>query len=117
MTDVEILASTYFDTGTSYRREKVKNPDSGVTETIWVEVNKNFKCALSRSQRTELIEVDGVGNVYESYALFTVPNLNFKAGDKVTIKTLMGTTDYIVSSVPFKYSSHQEMFVVNKERV
>lgn len=117
MTDVEILSSTYSDTGTSYRREKVKNHDSGVTETIWVEVNKNFKCALSRSKRTELMKVDGIGKVYESYELFTVPNLDFKAGDKITIKTLMGTYDYIVSSKPFKYASHQEMFVVDNDMV
>lgn len=115
--DINILASTYFDTGTSYRRDKVKNSETGITETVWVEINKNFKCAMSRSKRTELMEVDGIGKVYESYALFTFPSLDLKIGDKITIKSLMGTSDYVVSSEPFKYASHQEMFIVDKDRV
>ena len=33
MTDIEILESTYFDKCTIKRKEKIKNPITGVTET------------------------------------------------------------------------------------
>ena len=34
MTDIEILESTYFDKCTIKRKEKIKNPNTGVTETV-----------------------------------------------------------------------------------
>ena len=45
MTDIEILESTYFDKCTIKRKEKIKNPDTGVTETIEVIIAEDVKCA------------------------------------------------------------------------
>ena len=46
MTDIEILESTYFDKCTIKRKEKIKNPITGVTETKEVIIVENAKCAL-----------------------------------------------------------------------
>ena len=48
MTDIEILESTYFDKCTIKRKEKIKNPITGVTETKEVIIAEDVKCALSK---------------------------------------------------------------------
>ena len=48
MTDIEILESTYFDKCTIKRKEKIKNPNTGVTETVEKIIAENVKCALSK---------------------------------------------------------------------
>ena len=63
MTDIEILESTYFDKCTIKRKEKIKNPITGVTETKEVIIVEDVKCALSTEGRRNVITVDGVGKV------------------------------------------------------
>lgn len=117
MTDVEILSNTYFDTGTILRCQKYINEETGVTKSKELEIIKDFKCALSKNNRNEIIEIDGTGKIAESYSFFTMPNIDLRTGDKLMIKSLSGVDTFIVSSKPFKYASHLEVILSYKDRV
>lgn len=117
MTDIEVLEMTYLDTFSLFRKEKVKNEDTGITETVEVEVYSYKKCALSKNHLTNIMQIDGVGNLVESYTFFTNPSLEIKAGDKLVIASISGTDTFKASSNPFKYDSHQELILLYKDRV
>lgn len=117
MTDVEILESTYFDTFSLFRKEKIKNPSTGVTETVEVKVYDNEKCALSKNKITDMLNVDGVGNVVESYNFFSNPRFKLKVGDRLVISSLSGEDAFKIASKPFYYHSHVELVLSFKDRV
>ena len=87
MTDIEILESTYFDKCTIKRKEKIKNPDTGVTETKEVIIVENVKCALSKKD-TPIMTSDGVGKLAFSHLLFLNPNIDVQEGDTVEVTTM-----------------------------
>ena len=115
MTDIEILESTYFDKCTIKRKEKIKNADTGVTETKEVIIEENTKCALSKKD-TPIMTSDGVGNLVFSHVLFLNPNVDIQEGDTVEV-TSIGKISIYLASKPFYYSSHSETLLSYKERV
>ena len=117
MTDVEALEMTYLDLFSLFRKEKVKNEDTGITETVEVEIYSNKKCALSKNKITDMLNVDGVGNVVESYNFFANPNFKLKIGDRLVISSLSGEDSFKIASKSFKYPSHQELILSYKDRV
>ena len=86
MTDIEILESTYFDKCTIKRKEKVKNPSTGVTETVEKIICEDVKCALSKND-VQAMQVDGIG--------------------KLSI---------YLASKPFIYPSHSQTLLTYKDR-
>ena len=116
MTDIEILESTYFDKCTIKRKEKIKNPITGVTETKEVIIVENAKCALSAHNSDNAILVDGVGKVVQIHKLFLNPNINLQEGDTVEISSMGKMSNYLASK-PFYYSSHSETLLSYKEMV
>ena len=114
MTDIEILESTYFDKCTIKRKEKIKNADTGVTETKEVIIEENTKCALSKKD-TPIMTSDGVGNLVFSHILFLNPNVDVREGDIVEV-TSIGKISIYLASKPFYYSSHSETLLSYKER-
>ena len=116
MTDIEILESTYFDRCTIKRKEKIKNTDTGVTETKEVIIEENIKCALSKRDYTPIMTSNGVGNLAFSHLLFLNPNVDVREGDTVEV-TSMGKISIYLASKPFYYSSHSETLLSYKERV
>ena len=115
MTDIEILESTYFDKCTIKRKEKIKNPTTGVTETVEKIIAENVKCALSKKD-TPIMTSDGVGKLAFSHLLFLNPNIDLQEGDTVEVTT-MGKISIYLASKPFHYSSHSETLLSYKERV
>ena len=115
MTDIEILESTYFDRCIIKRKEKIKNPNTGVTETEEVIIAEDVKCALSTHNSNNAILVDGVGKVVQIHKLFLNPNINLQEGDIVEV-TSMGKISIYLASKPFYYSSHSETLLSYKER-
>ena len=99
MTDIEILESTYFDKCTIKRKEKIKNPNTGVTETKEVIIVENVKCALSKKD-TPIMTSDGVGKLAFSHLLFLNPNIDVQEGDTVEVTT-MGKISIYLASKPF----------------
>ena len=116
MTDIEILESTYFDKCTIKRKEKIKNPNTGVTETKEVIIVEDVKCALSTHNSDNAMLVDGVGKVMQIHKLFLNPNINLQEGDTVEVSS-MGKISVYLASKPFYYSSHSEILLTYKERV
>ena len=116
MTDIEILESTYFDKCTIKRKEKIKNPNTGVTETKEVIIVEDVKCALSTHNSDNAMLVDGVGKVLEIHKLFLNPNINLQEGDTVEV-TSMGKISNYLASKPFYYSSHMEVIISCTDRV
>ena len=114
MTDIEILESTYFDKCTIKRKEKVKNPNTGVTETEEVIIVEDIKCALSKKD-IQVMNVDGIGALAFSHLLFLNPNVDVQEGDTVEV-TSMGKISSYLASKPFYYSSHSETLLSYKER-
>ena len=114
MTDIEILESTYFDRCTIKRKEKIKNPITGVTETIEKVIIENAKCALSKKD-IQTMNVDGIGNLAFSHLLFLNPNVDVQEGDTVEVAS-MGKISIYLASKPFYYSSHSETLLSYKER-
>ena len=115
MTDIEILESTYFDKCTIKRKEKIKNPNTGVTETVEKIICEGVKCALSKKD-IQTMNVDGIGTLAFSHLLFLNPNVDVQEGDIVEV-TSMGKTSIYLASKPFYYSSHSETLLSCKERV
>ena len=116
MTDIEILESTYFDKCTIKRKEKIKNPNTGVTETVEKIICENVKCALSTHNNDNVISVDGVGKVVQIHELFLNPNINLQEGDVVEVFSI-GRLFIYLASKPFYYSSHSQTLLTSKERV
>ena len=114
MTDIEILESTYFDKCTIKRKEKIKNPDTGVTETVEKIICENVKCALSKND-VQSMQVDGIGKLSYSHTLFLNPNVDVQEGDTVEV-TSMGIKSIYLSSKPFYYSSHSQTLLTYKDR-
>lgn len=115
MTDIEILESTYFDKCTIKRKEKIKNENTGVTETVEEIIVENVKCALSKKD-TPIMISDGVGKLAFSHLLFLNPNIDIQEGDTVEVSS-MGKISIYLASKPFFYSSHSETLLSYKERV
>ena len=115
MTDIEILESTYFDKCTIKRKEKIKNPNTGVTETVEKIIAENVKCALSKSDN-QVMSGEGVGNLSFNHKLFLNPSIDIKEGDTVEVNR-MGKISIYLASKPFYYPSHMEVIVIYKERV
>ena len=115
MTDIEILESTYFDRCTIKRKEKIKNPVTGVTETKEKIIIENAKCALSSEGRRNVITIDGVGKVLEIHKLFLNPNVDVQEGDTVEVISI-GKLSIYLASKPFYYSSHSQTLLTYKDR-
>ena len=114
MTDIEILESTYFDKCTIKRKEKIKNPNTGVTETVEKIICENVKCALSKND-VQSMQVDGIGKLSYSHTLFLNPNVDVQEGDTVEV-TSMGIKSIYLSSKPFIYPSHSQTLLTYKYR-
>ena len=114
MTDIEILESTYFDRCTIKRKEKIKNPNTGVTETVEKIICENVKCALSKND-VQAMQVDGIGKLSYSHTLFLNPNVDVQEGDTVEV-TSIGIKSIYLSSKPFIYPSHSQTLLTYKDR-
>ena len=115
MTDIEILESTYFDRCTIKRKEKIKDANTGVTETVEKIIYENVKCALSKND-VQSMQVDGMGKLSYSHLLFLSPNINLQESDAVEV-TSMGKTSIYLASKPFIYPSHSQTLLTTSERV
>ena len=112
--DINILEATYFDTCTVERKQKVKNPNTGVTETVLVKVYENIKCALSKIDNQIMASGD-TGSLIYNHKLFHNPSYEILKGDTVSVNT-MGKISVYLASDGFPYPSHTETILTLKER-
>ena len=115
MNDAKLLELTYFDRCTIKRKEKIKNTNTGVTETVEKIIEEDVKCALSKND-VQIMSSDGVGKLAYSHILFLNPNINLQEGDTVEVAS-MGIKSIYLASKPFIYPSHSQTLLTSKERV
>ncbi len=104
------LESMYKDTCTIYENQKIKDPNTHVTNFKEVEVLKDIKCRLSFSNVTNAEKGDVV-TIAQVTKLFIAPEINIKAGSKLVITHEGVTTEYTRSGVPAIHSNHQEVVI------
>ena len=91
--DAQILETTYFDICTIKRKEKAKDPNTGVTTTKEVTISKDVKCALSKKD-SQVMNQTEVGNLSYTHLLFVGPNTDILAGDIVDVTSTNGNWGY-----------------------
>lgn len=116
MSDADIIATLYFDSMDIYRKEKVKDHNTGVTTMQEVLKYSNLRCALDKGSETTIAGEMGTASISSAYKLFCGPTVDIKVGDKLII-TYNGRTEEFEAGDPYPYKSHIEIPVTKKERV
>lgn len=109
MTEEDILATTYYDVCTIYRKgDAVKDPDTKQSSQAAIMVAEDVPCALSTAKGGSINLSGGHGSVDGSYTLFCRPDVDIQAGDKIIV--VKGGRSYSLwAGLPFTYaSSHTE---------
>ncbi len=116
MNEKDILAKTYFDLATVYRKQPTEDEDN-ITSNAYIAVHQSIKCALSKKTLKATNQTDTSNNIeYESH-LFLDPATLINAGDKIVI--VIGANNEsrtMYAGEPFIYSSHQEVPLTRNER-
>ena len=116
MSDADIIATLYFDSMDIYRKEKVKDPNTGVTTMQEVLKYSGIQCALDKKDEVQTAGETGTAYISAAYKLFCRPTVDIKVGDKLVI-TYNGITGEFEAGEPYPYKSHIETPVIKKERV
>ena len=116
MSDADIIATLYFDSMDIYRKEKVKDSNTGVTTMQEVLKYSNLQCSLDKKDEVTTAGETGTAYISAAYKLFCRPTVDIKPGDKLVI-TYNGRTEEFEAGDPYPYKSHQEIPVTKKERV
>ena len=116
MSDADIIATLYFDSMDIYRKEKVKDPNTGVTTVKEALKYSNLQCALDKKDEVQTGGEVGTAYISSAYKLFCRPTVDIKVGDKLII-TYNGITGEFEAGEPYPYKSHIETPLTKKERV
>lgn len=116
MNEAQALALTYFDKFTVKRNAKVKDEDTGITSNQLITVVENIQGALSKKDN-QVLNTSDIGSLTYIHELITFPNIDIKKGDTIIVTSANGV-DTFTASKPFIYpDSHQEVYLIFKERV
>ena len=116
MSDADIIATLYFDSMDIYRKEKIKDHNTGVTTMQEVLKYSNLQCALDKKDEVQTGGEVGTAFISAAYILFCRPTVDIQVGDKLVV-TYNGRTGVFEAGEPYPYKSHQEVSVIKKERV
>ena len=116
MSDADIIAALYFDSMDIYRKEKVKDPNTGVTTMQEVLKYSNLQWSLDKKDEVQTAGETGTAYISAAYKLFCRPTVDIKTGDKLVI-TYNGITGEFEAGAPYPYKSHLQTPVTKKERV
>ena len=102
------IERTYTDTCTvtEYETHKKENKTTGFRETVRY---SEEPCRLSFGSKNAAVGTGTVTNISQSVKLFLSPDIEIKAGSKITVTHDGRTTDYKQSGFPAVYSTHQEI--------
>lgn len=104
------IESMYKDTCNVYEWQKTKDPITHANKFGEVLVHANKKCKLSHSTITVTSD-DKAATQKQTIKLFIAPELEIKAGSKISITHQGRTVDYKRSGVPAIYTNHQEFML------
>ncbi len=103
------IESKYIGKCTITELQSAKDPVTKITSKVPVAVLENRPCRLSFSNTKTTKESDGVATVALTPKLFISPNIEVKAGSKITVVQNGKTQEFGKSGIPAIYSSHQEI--------
>lgn len=115
--EADIIATLYWDIMDIYRKEKVKNPNTGITNFEEVLKYSGIKCELDKGSETQIAGETGTASLVASYKLFCRPTVDIKAGDILVITYNGGRTETFEAGDPYPYKSHIETPVTKKVRI
>ena len=111
MTEADILASTYTDTCTVYRPQKVEQPSGESVFKKGLEgqvVYKGIPCALSSPSGGKLNQSQTTARVDTDFSLFVRPEVDIQPGDTVAAMRL-GRRFVCVAGLPERHPSHNNI--------
>ena len=114
--EADIIATLYFDSMDIYRKEKVKNPNTGVTTMQEVLKYSNLVCCLDKKEEIQTKGETGTTYISAAYKLFCRPTVDIQVGDKLVI-TYHDRIEEFEAGDPYPYKSHIETPLTKKERV
>ena len=85
MSDADIIAALYFDSMDIYRKEKVKDPNTGVTTMKEILKYSNLQCSLDKKDEVQTGGEVGTAYISSAYKLFCRPTVDIQTGDKLII--------------------------------
>lgn len=102
------IEKTYTDicTVTEYEKYKKANKTNGFREK---KVHENVSCRLSFRTVNSASGTGTVTKIGQIITLFISPDIDIKAGSKITVTHDRRTTDYKRSGFPAVYKTHQEI--------
>lgn len=102
------IEKTYTDncTVTEYEKYKKSNKTNGFREK---KVYENVSCRLSFRTVNSATGTGTVTTIGQIITLFIAPDIDIKAGSKITVTHDGRTTDYKRSGFPAVYKTHQEI--------
>lgn len=101
--------SQYFGVMTVTEHQKVKDDRSKLTTERDVIVLKDQPCRLSFETLRSAQQTESATSIHQIIKLFLTPDIEVKAGSKVTVTQDGVTADYKCSGVPAVYPTHQEI--------
>ena len=111
---IELMYEDSF-TVTEYVREK--NEKTKLMDSKEVTVLENQPCKLSYEKITQASQGDTAASIAQVAKIFLAPEIEIKAGSRLTVTTKAGTVqNYKQSGTPAIYPTHQEIVLEVFER-
>ena len=106
----------YDGTATVSEWSKVKDKESGLTRQGEVILLENQPCHLSKESNTPAEQTASAAQVSQTVKLFIAPDIQIKAGSKITVTQAGITAMYTHSGESTVYDTHQEITLELFER-
>ena len=98
--EADIIATLYFDSMDIYRKEKVKNPNTGITTMQEILKYSDLKCSLDKGSETTVAGETGTAYISAAYKLFCRPTVDIQVGDKDRKSTRLNSSHSGQSRMP-----------------
>ena len=106
--EAAILAKTFRDKLTVYRKKKVKDPKTLQTIEKEVPVYESIPCALSKGSNNKPDRQEFHSEKQFEAVIFTVPGIEMLDHDRAEVVTEAGQTFHGLTGRTFGYASHGE---------
>lgn len=101
----------YDGTATVSEWGKVKDKESGLTTQGEVILLENQPCHLSKEKDAAVAQTVSAAQVSQTVKLFIAPDIQIKAGSKITVTQAGVTAMYTHSGKATVYDTHQEILL------
>lgn len=108
------IESLYKGICTITNSQEVFNPVTKRTTFKDVVICENEPCRLSYSSTSNADQTETTANVIQTVKIFIAPELEIKAGSKITVTQNNVTRTYKASSIQAVYTNHQEINLIDE---